>query len=277
VIKKVQVIPQTSSTQIPNSPTTAEDSASDSENTVPIKTLFSSSQSIIHFACQSFFGTIFPGSSFEYLPGMVAGEFASQCLLSSVHAVALAKLASEKKDIRLVHHSRAIHVKAIKQVNLALKSSKEVAKNSTLVATLILGLFEAIILNDESNQLVKSSVHVKNCFDNWVAHTNGTMSLIRYRGKELLQTDFGKRIYVFTASRIRANSVQLRVRMPEQAVELNRVMIPHMDQMDGMFLVVRCWNLGDLMVDLVAKTRGNKPSVIARTDTFQRRTTVQSK
>jgi hypothetical protein len=60
----------------------------------------------------------------------------------------------------------------------------------------------------------------------WTAHTNGTLALMRLRGEELLQTDFGKEIYIQVANNIRASCSQRIVPLPAGFEKFDKQMLP---------------------------------------------------
>jgi Fungal specific transcription factor domain len=207
------------------------------------------SRSFLNVAISYFLDVSVPTSHYSYLPAMLMEFSPSACIFSSINAVALANLARQRNDGQLMRYSRAFYVRAINEVNLALKSKEEVSSNGTLVATQILGLFEAIALND----IYSSDASAPNCLKSWIAHTNGTLSLIRFRGKELLDTDFGKRVYIQVANRFRANCVQMSIQLPPEFVELDRQIVPmlrHIDPTTQFFQIV------DSVCDLVWRVRG---------------------
>jgi Fungal specific transcription factor domain len=232
--------------------TSTERDASPMTETDFLHSSFSKSPSIVEIACQHFFRTILPGSSYEYLPDMISdGSSSSQCLISAIQAVALANIASERKDGQLMEYSKFVHVKAVRQVNQALKSSKEITRDSTLVATLVLGTFEALLLIDERSSFVNR------CFKNWVAHSNGTLSLIRFRGREFLRTEFGKRAYFFVTNKVRMNCFFLGLRLPPEIIELDKSMIPAVEDTDDLAIRIRFLRSAGMMNELMARIRGN--------------------
>jgi Fungal specific transcription factor domain len=217
------------------------------------------SQSIYDTAFQYFFMSYIPRSRFGYLSYKL-DEFSSKSLLSSINAVALANLAREKRDNDLMHLSRTIYVDAIREVSSALQSEEEVSKNGTLVATMILGIFEAITYSSASDQNVAHKGSLSACFDNWIAHTNGTMSLLKFRGMKLLQTDFGKNIYFNVANKLRANCSRRRIRLPPDFVALDKQMAPYMQGLDRIDIdpTVKFWPVIDMTIELYARDKGKE-------------------
>jgi Fungal specific transcription factor domain len=173
-------------------------------------------QSIHDIAVNHFLMAYLPKTSFNFLFNS-PGE-SSPCLNSAARAVALANLARQRTDGELMHISRIAYAKAVRQLNLAL-NSKEVS-NSTIAATSILGLFEALAMSTE-NSLDSSKPS-----ESWIAHTNGTLSLIKYRGTELLQTTFGKELYIQAANKYRINCTAKRMRLSSEFLELDKKLAP---------------------------------------------------
>jgi hypothetical protein len=176
----------------------------------------------------------------------------SKCFISSTRAVALANLARETKSSELMSISRSTYAKAIKDVNIALKS-KEVNSNSTLVATLILGLFESITYTNESCQ----AGSLTSCLESWVAHTNGTVSLLNFRGMDFLQTDFGKELYIHVGTKMRASCARQRLPLPPDFVALDKQMAPLLQGMDPM---VQFWPLLDMNIEMHLMNKGRRTS-----------------
>jgi Fungal specific transcription factor domain len=207
----------------------------------------SESPSLFDTAFHHFFNSYIPGSSLRYLSEMLDEISSSKCFQLSVRAVGMANLARERKDSELMNISRRIHLRAIKETSLAIQS--EASQNSTLVATLILSLFEVIVLTLPCND----STNVDRCLQSWIAHTNGTMSLIRFRGPELLKTEFGIKTYILIASTIRTNCTKQRIRLPPEFVAMDRQVAPLIRHMD---LTIKFWPIVDMVIDLCARGRG---------------------
>jgi Fungal specific transcription factor domain len=154
---------------------------------------------------------------FAYLPKILdqhAGT--STCIVSASHAAALANLARERQDHTLHRISRKAYSKAIKDINAALHSSEAVSA-STLIAVLVMGLFEAISFEDTS-------------LESWMAHTNGTLDLLSFRCHKLLHTALGKKIFVQIANYIRLNCTQQRTLLPQTLLDLEAKMMPLLDE-----------------------------------------------
>jgi Fungal specific transcription factor domain len=198
-------------------------------------------QSIVEVAFHYFFNAYISGSCYGYIYGMLDDFTTSRSFIYATRAVAVANLARERKDDQLMRVARCIHVKAIKEMNSAL-NSKEVMRNSTLVATFVLGIFEATVMGLEDSQ-----ISARDCLKNWIFHTNGTLSLVMFRGKELLDTPFGKKIYFLMANKVRANCILERIRLPPNFQALDKKMAPLMPKND---MAVQFWPVLDTIIEL---------------------------
>jgi Fungal specific transcription factor domain len=207
---------------------------------------------VVDIAYHYLLGSYITGTDFDYLPNMIDQFSSSKSFCTSAQAVALANFARERRDGTLLRHSRTLYVKAIKEVNSALKSD-EVIKNSTLVATLILGLFEAILLNEDLILNEDKPMSTTDCLNSWIAHANGTLSLLKFRGKDLLYTDFGKRIFHHVSHKIRANCAQKCIRLPPDLVELEKMLMPLLKKST---LAVLFWPVLDLAIEIKARDKG---------------------
>jgi Fungal specific transcription factor domain len=200
-------------------------------------------------------GSFIPGTDFDFLANIFDDFSSSKCFRLSTEAVALAHLSRERQDYKLMHRSRDIYVRAIRTVNSALQSTQEVMENSTLVATLVLGLFEAVAFNDEHDTGANGEYDIPAAtrMDSWIAHTNGTLALIKFRGQQLLQTDFGKRIFNQIAHKVRANCAQHAVRPPRELLELDKelkLLLPSSTSS------LHFWSITDMAIEIRVRSRG---------------------
>jgi hypothetical protein len=167
-----------------------------------------------------FINNYIPGTNFGYLSGVFKDSTITldlTALESATYATALAHLARERQDSRLMLYSRRSYADAIKDVKAVLKT-KEAGSINTIAAVLILSLFETIVLADQSS------------VESWNAHINGVISLFKCGGPKLLQTDIGRRLYIQLGDNVRTNSCQLPAPLPPSYVELHKVMWPHLSK-----------------------------------------------
>jgi hypothetical protein len=123
-------------------------------------------------------------------------------------AVGLASYAHAAKAPSLMDNARRQYVKAIQLTNEALKSPKGVKDDSTLVAIMVLGIFETI--TGSKPALLK----------NWADHVNGAAAVVKLRGREQLQSPASRRITIQASSDLAATCIHRGIAVPECIGEL---------------------------------------------------------
>ena len=129
-------------------------------------------------------------------------------LLSSIKAVGLAGVSTVTKAPGLMVEASKQYVTAVRHLNAALQSPVEVKKDSTLMAVMILGIFESLAGRSE-NALVA-----------WAAHLKGAAALIKLRGPEQMKTITGRRLYGQITAMLATSCLQQEIELPEHIFEL---------------------------------------------------------
>ena len=96
-------------------------------------------------------------------------------LTLAIEAVSLAYLWHQVCSEAALATARSKYVTALRMTNKALRSSKEATKDTTLMASLLLDLFEKITDNEPRNN------------KSWTSHVNGGLALVKFRGLEQFQ------------------------------------------------------------------------------------------
>jgi hypothetical protein len=188
-----------------------EEEADGDDEVLPI----SLSPSIVDIAVEFFANEYLPMTHYAYLTRAIKDYGpTSKALMSASKAAALANFARERHDGQLMRFSRKAYLVAIRDVNFSLRSPTECTENGTLIAAMTMGLYEAITFDDKIS------------LESWIAHSNGTLSLIKFRGDELLDTMFGKQIFCQVSNHIRANCAQTAAMLPKDLVDLDVKMAP---------------------------------------------------
>lgn len=130
-------------------------------------------------------------------------------LLASMKAVGIAGTSTQAQDPSLMAEARKQYSTAIKQVNAALQSPRDVKKDSTLLAIYILGIFET------------TSGCVKRSVDDWATHVNGSATLLKIRGPQQLRTYDGIRLFMQVGLNIINSCLRLGIDLPNHIHELN--------------------------------------------------------
>lgn len=129
-------------------------------------------------------------------------------LLRSFRAVGLASLAYRVHDVSVLNASHHEYVKAIQLTNLSLKSPIDATKDSTLISTLLLGMFEVITACSSSS------------LEAWAHHIQGAAALIRLRGHDQTQTREGCELFLQATSGLLNACMQRQLPLPEGIIEM---------------------------------------------------------
>jgi hypothetical protein len=135
-----------------------------------------------------------------------------ETLTTAVRAISLASYAHLHRSGELDDTSRFHYTRAIGMTNAALRSPTDATKDSTLLAILILGMYE--VLTGTSQKSVKA----------WMEHVRGSAALLKLRGYEQLETPLGRRLFVQANTGILTTSLQLNVPIPKSIMEMVRTL-----------------------------------------------------
>ena len=129
-------------------------------------------------------------------------------LLSGIKAVGLAGVSNVTKAPGLLIEANKQYVTAVRHLNVALQSAVEVKKDTTLMAVMVLGIFETLVGRSE-NSLVA-----------WAAHLNGAAALMKIRGPEQMKTVAGRRLFGQITAMLATSCLQQEIELPEHIFEL---------------------------------------------------------
>jgi len=85
-----------------------------------------------------------PGQ-FSYIPELCRTEGLDDTLKASIIAAGLAGYAKRIKSAQLLNQARRVYAVALRKINASLRSPTEAVKNSTLLSTIIVAVFETIV------------------------------------------------------------------------------------------------------------------------------------
>jgi hypothetical protein len=129
-------------------------------------------------------------------------------LFTSMKAVGLAGYSLVAHAPKLMKDARQQYTKALWLTNKALTSLIDAKKDSTLLAVMILGIFETITgCNQRSLKA-------------WTEHINGSAALVGLRGMEQLKTPAGRRMFIQATSNILTSCIQRQLPVPTHILEL---------------------------------------------------------
>ena len=131
-----------------------------------------------------------------------------RALMHSIRALGLAGLSRVSEAPQLMRTAEAQYLESIRSMNIALGIAEEARKDSTLLAVLILTIFETVAVS-ESHTLTA-----------WSNHVQGAAALLDARGPEQFNEVHGFRLFVQAAIPICTNCIQQGIRLPEPVTRL---------------------------------------------------------
>jgi hypothetical protein len=124
-----------------------------------------------------------PRGHFEWVTELLAQPVKEDILVHSVKAASLAGFANTTKNQAIMQQAQAAYGTALRMTNAALSVKQTAIKDSTLIAVILLGMFENFVFND------KRSIQA------WAKHVDGACALLNLRGKEQFNSDLGRRLF----------------------------------------------------------------------------------
>ena len=112
------------------------------------------------------------------------------------------------------------YVAAIRQTNVALRDADQVRKDSTLLATMMLGVFETMTGRTPSSLTA------------WISHIDGVAALVKLRGSEQLETWAGRRLFMQATTYLMNDCLQRSLPLPEDIMVLTAELGTHMHRTD---------------------------------------------
>jgi hypothetical protein len=147
--------------------------------------------------------------SFEYLGLSFASTYMDEHLLACISAVGLVELASQSKSSDLLRMALERYSASLRLTNLALQSQTEATKDSTLLAILLLDLFEKITV-----------IHSRRSISSITEHINGAAKLLELRGSKQFDSSSGFSLFMQCISVLMESCVQCKVRVPKEIIAL---------------------------------------------------------
>ena len=155
-------------------------------------------------------------------------------LLASMYAVGLASFSNHIHSPELNSRARRGYVTALRLTNAALRSPTDAKKDSTLFATMILGIYETVTGTSAQSVLA------------WTSHVNGSAALIEYRGVEQFNSEAGQRLFYQVISNMMISCIQRTVAMPQRIIDLRNA-ASHIIITPGPI-----WLVADMIIDFTS-------------------------
>ena len=143
----------------------------------------------------------------DYLGDLYQTGFLPEGLMASMKAVGLAGYSHAANAPSLMKNARYQYMRALQFTNAALRSPVDVKKDTTLMAVMILGIFETVT---GCNQ---------NSVTAWAEHVTGAAALLKLRGIEQFRTAGGRRMFIQSVSTLMISCIQRGLPLPDFVVE----------------------------------------------------------
>ncbi|XWW97011.1 hypothetical protein V2A60_004991 [Cordyceps javanica] len=151
------------------------------------------------------FHTFIAATPFEgYLPSFyLPGSPRDDACACAIDAAALAAYARHARRPRCADAARERYADALSRVNAALADPRAAVHDRTLVAVLVLALFEATVFQAGTAPT------------SWVAHTWGAMQLLMLRGPhQLAASPAARQLFAHTSNNVKASCIQRSAAIP---------------------------------------------------------------
>ena len=168
--------------------------------------------------------------TYDVLESLYAGSSSHEHLDASVDAVSLAFFSFQLHHAEVSSLARERYLKALPLVNGALRTPAIVKSDATLLAVLLLDLFEKI------------SSHNTHSADSWMSHMNGALALIQMRGIQKYHHYAGLRLSVRLTTNLLISCIAANAPVPAQLVNLRSELEQYIKKEDPK------WQLTSLVV-----------------------------
>lgn len=118
----------------------------------------------------------------EYLLPLYVNAADESPLLASTAATAMACFSQTPGRTMLMCEARKMYVSAVALTQKAISDPVEVKSDLTLMAVMLLGLFESFMASEDT-------------FESWGHHANGAVAIVKLRGKEMLNNPVSAKLF----------------------------------------------------------------------------------
>ncbi|MCJ1315906.1 hypothetical protein MMC15_001226 [Xylographa vitiligo] len=136
-------------------------------------------------------------------------------MTASIEALGLAGFSHAAHAPKIMIQAREQYLRAIRLTNAALRSPRDVKKDSTMLSIMILGMFETV------------TGRTQRSLEAWANHVNGAAALLKIRGPEQMITPGGRRIFAQVISTLVTTCLGHQLEMPDHILELRNEAVKH--------------------------------------------------
>lgn len=129
-------------------------------------------------------------------------------VLASMSAVGLIGLANMTRSPEAADAARKAYGTALRLTNQALRDPDEAVKDTTMLAILILSLFE--MMTETTPKTLQA----------WQEHVNGATALAKMRGVEQFKTPGGTKMFLMLCQKVMISCIQREIPMPQTLIDL---------------------------------------------------------
>lgn len=141
-------------------------------------------------------------------------------LAASFKAVSLANYFNKTNSPDILQKARQSYATALRSINAALESCDQATKDSTMLAVLMLDLFEKITTTTPRS------------FEALTRHINGALTLAKLRGTRQFDGPIGTRMFLQLSSIVLISCVQRDLQPPPDLLELRAIASQYLDAKD---------------------------------------------
>ncbi|KAI9642504.1 hypothetical protein NHQ30_009309 [Ciborinia camelliae] len=138
--------------------------------------------------------------SFQYLHDIYGNELIGPALADSIESLGMVGLANFWKASDLKLHANRKYNSALRLVSSRLRNEEEARADQTLVAVMLLGLYETNTCTGPQSM------------QSWTKHIIGASSLMQLRGKQCLETPIGRHLFVHLRTQVRHVAIPAFIR-----------------------------------------------------------------
>ncbi|KAF7888467.1 uncharacterized protein EAF02_003008 [Botrytis sinoallii] len=163
----------------------------------------------------------------DHLSDLYESDGIDDNLVAAVQAVGLAGYAHSAKAPHLINQARAQYAKSLQLTNTALQSPTTVKRDSTLLAILILGIFETITGCNQKSMKA------------WAEHIHGAAAVVKLRGPEAIKKSGGIRLLAQVTSSLLISCIQRDIPLPKYIIEITEFAEKGMTNLDPAWIAQR--------------------------------------
>ncbi|ESZ99553.1 hypothetical protein SBOR_0118 [Sclerotinia borealis F-4128] len=139
---------------------------------------------------------------FQYLHDIYGNELIGPALADSIESLGMVGLANFWKAPDLQFQAHKKYNSALRLVSSRLRNEEEARTDQTLVAVMLLGLYETNTCTGPQSM------------QSWTKHIIGASSLMQLRGKQCLKTSIDRHLFLHLRAQVITNCIQRHVAIP---------------------------------------------------------------